>query len=307
MDETRDWLIVHSFYIQDKNTPFVTVGAALRIGTKYEFSMLRQEALRRIVICFPAELGAFQAHMSAEVACDTSRCPFTWDRTTSLAVCYFASRFNLFELLPAALYRCATQNTLSELFSIVSTPATKGEHPYPLSIEDFRKCLEAREYLVSRTRSIQQIISNCWPWPSGCQHQNRCVAAVKNMIFCLHERSVITDCDALRPLEGWIFGFRETKKQATLNPPPDLLCRTCVAHKMSSINEHQRETWEYIRTNLCSLTVSHSEPAMSIVCLNPAIRFKVTDTKCLSPMSGLGEHLHWRQTDRLIYKDSGVD
>ncbi|KAI0091055.1 hypothetical protein BDY19DRAFT_679462 [Irpex rosettiformis] len=76
---------VDSFTKSGQRVEFSVIAAALRLGTKYAFHAIRQEALRRISLCYPKELKEFQAH--GEELCDSPRCPIFWSSTDCIKLC----------------------------------------------------------------------------------------------------------------------------------------------------------------------------------------------------------------------------
>lgn len=224
-------------------------------------------------MCFPTELETLQDHIAEHWPCPTCCSSIPWHWTTSLAALHLINsrRLNLVEILPGALYRCVTEYSLSDIFSVVATPNTEYKYPYPLTPEDFKLCfkLEASEYLAGRVRRIQRIISNSkTAWE--CKNPYHCTSATTTMALEFQERFPYTERDALHRMRSWLMRFEKANRSQPVGAilPPNCLCRACEAGKLALIEEHQRETWKYLRTELCASTVSRSMPTTLIyLCL----------------------------------------
>ncbi|KAI0697613.1 hypothetical protein BC835DRAFT_1270241, partial [Cytidiella melzeri] len=84
--------------------PLTTIAAALRVGTKYAFDAIREEALRRISVCYPKDLAYL--HVCKPDDEDTA-CSASWGNTDCIAIFHLARQLGLDDIIPAALYKCA--------------------------------------------------------------------------------------------------------------------------------------------------------------------------------------------------------
>ena len=88
----------------------------LRIGTKYDVDLVRDEAVRRLRQCFPEDLDRYVTPHTSSKASESkswSNTRYCFEASTSLShedcigVINLARSFDLDDLLPAALYACA--------------------------------------------------------------------------------------------------------------------------------------------------------------------------------------------------------
>ena len=105
---------------------------------------------------------------------------------------HLSRRFDLVEVLPAALYKCASELSISTLFSSLNA---SNKHPYCLSAAELKECLETRDYLASQTRINRQVFAN-GEVSIGCVDSERCKATLKEMVFEYYKEIQATDCDA---------------------------------------------------------------------------------------------------------------
>ncbi|KAI0085472.1 hypothetical protein BDY19DRAFT_449067 [Irpex rosettiformis] len=238
-----------SFYDKTHPIDFATAAAGLRIGTKYSFMNIRQEALRRISTCYPAELHAMQTHgpgLQATGLHCTSNCPITWDAEDCIAVFHLARCFNLNELIPAALYRCTTHVSISSLFAAA---ADQDNQLHTLSQEELEDCIQAREVLFIENARLYNIFSELEPSPD-CTDSSRtdpvCVNAMKNMLANAHKENFMHQNHPLVKLDHWIAFFQDSEHHS------HTICDSCVSYFTIEARMRQKQIWIELRTRFCS-------------------------------------------------------
>ena len=182
-------------------------------------------------------------------------CPIIWDNLAPIALVHICCSLNLTEVLPAALYKCASEQPISALFAAL---VAKDNCLYSLSIDEFKECVETRDYLAEQTRMIYQSLLN-GETATGCTDVLRCAAKMKDMVVEYHKNSRMVDLGALRALKSWLtsstqtpFGFFFGNPQHSSN----ILCGNCASHTLAALEKRQKEIWKYLRTKFCAPAVS---------------------------------------------------
>ena len=230
---------------------FSVIAAALRLGTKYSFQAIRQEALRRISLCYPKDLKDFQLH--GEEPCDSPQCSIVWGPFDPIAVLNFARQYDLPDFVPAALYKCANHVSLSGLF-LATTQAVGRYHK--LSFEDLQDCIRAREYLAEENALLYNAFSELGSAENIVQNRfgihPHCADGIKTMILDAHNSTFTEGRDALDPLDSWISLYGDHEE--------DPLCARCVRTLRQLVNGRQLITWSTLSKMFCPTSVR--SPAM---------------------------------------------
>ncbi|KAI0783917.1 hypothetical protein BC629DRAFT_1440631 [Irpex lacteus] len=151
---------LRSFYRNTEKAPFMTVAAALRLGTKYGFESMRQEALRRISVCYAKDLD--DLHTSADDCSDPVKCPIAWESERDcIAVFHLARQLGLDDLVPAALYRCANDVSIEQLFEAAAV--SNDDRLYMLSYQELQDCIQSRQELLAYSIKLSPVPSKIEP------------------------------------------------------------------------------------------------------------------------------------------------
>ncbi|KAI0684713.1 hypothetical protein BC835DRAFT_1310434 [Cytidiella melzeri] len=144
---------VAAFYKEHLQVPLTTIAAALRVGTKYAFDAIREEALRRISVCYPKDLAYL--HVCKPDDEDTA-CSASWGNTDCIAIFHLARQLGLDDIIPAALYN-----------------RSRGGGLHILSLSELKDCMQAREDLLLDNLRFYNNILNTDPSPTMLGHRDR--------------------------------------------------------------------------------------------------------------------------------------
>lgn len=165
-------------------------------------------------------------------------------------------------MLPAALYKCASELSISSLFEALNAT---NKHPYVLSAEDLKECLETRDYLANQNRNIYRLFQDYGSNNNICYSEERCAAVMKEMVFDHYKGTQATDCNVLRRLSQWIPLFTQTAKKSSTGSSPNRLCQSCVAAKLSEAECQQEEIWRHLQAKF-------EAPSVCIMCpISPSV------------------------------------
>lgn len=155
---------MHRFYNASQPASFAVVSAALEFGSKYQIESIRQEALRRLRICFPPTLAAFHSdntpdgvltHLPASSTGCQER-PIVIYESNTPAVVNLARKFDLPELLPAAFYVCATLPV-----TILLSPRPGDRSDERLAPADLCLCFQVRDAMFEQcSRQLSFLFDN---------------------------------------------------------------------------------------------------------------------------------------------------
>ncbi|KAI0091080.1 hypothetical protein BDY19DRAFT_680917 [Irpex rosettiformis] len=155
------------FYSRATRVPFLIVAAAIRLGYKYAFNEIKDEALRRISLCYPRDWkkSHWDSHWHGgsnqeqpETSADAEgipACQIVWNPTGSIVVFHLARQLGLDDLVPAALYRCANDLSVESLFAATN----QKDRFFTLSQSELQDCIQAREDLSAHNVSLYGILS----------------------------------------------------------------------------------------------------------------------------------------------------
>lgn len=183
-------------------------------------------------------------------------CPIIWDNLAPIALVHLCCSLKLTEVLPAALYKCASEQPVSALFAAL---VANDNSLYSLTTDELKECMETRDYLAEQTRIMYQSLLN-GETATGCADVLRCGAKMKDMVIEYHKTSHMVDFGALRALKSWvtsstlayggIFGIPKNSSNA--------LCAICASHVLAAIEKRQKEVWQNLRAKFCAPTVSQT-------------------------------------------------
>lgn len=224
--------------------------AALRIGTKYGFNDIREEALRRISICYPKNLKDLQSHGER---C-SSACPVIWEEegASSIAILSFARQLDLIDLLPAALYRCSAVLIPSWILHS-GIQADPDNDYFLLSPQEVVDCIKTREELHNQNIRIYAALETMTPGPQCPERDNgersRCMKTVKSFILGSLRSTHFEEHAALAPLNSHVTDF-------IFGPPKRFICQSCEANIYTTAIEKQEEIWSklYRRCNTADVS-----------------------------------------------------
>lgn len=210
--------------------------AALRIGTKYGFNDIRQEALRRISTCYPKSLKDLQSHGE----CCKPTCPVIWEQegASSIAILSLARRLGLIDLLPAALYRCTALRPRWILRSGIQ--AYPDNDYFVLTPQEVEDCIETREELHSQNIAIYADLETMTPGAQCPERdigkRSRCIRTVREFVLnCLRSASLDRP-DPLSAMDTTITEFVSARPKRTM-------CESCEARVYATIAEKQGKVW----------------------------------------------------------------
>ncbi|KAI0091069.1 hypothetical protein BDY19DRAFT_933534 [Irpex rosettiformis] len=195
----------HSFYRTTVQISFDTAAAALRLGSKYRFEEMRREALRRISACYAEDLTKVHIH-AEDSSDDSSKCPILWGKEDCIAVFHLARQLSLGGLIPAALYRCANDVSIDQLFQAVASHSRL----YILSLQELRDCVQSRADLISENIQRYRMALEMKPDvpcalanSSWWQTSNiSCPQAMKNVVASAYRKGRFDGALALSPMDG---------------------------------------------------------------------------------------------------------
>ncbi len=227
--------------------------AALRIGTKYGFNDITQEALRRISICYPKSLKDLQSHGER---CKPT-CPVIWEEegASSIAIFSLARQLGLVDLLPAALYQCCVM--LRPCWLLLSGIKVVPENDYCyLTQQEVEDCLETRDELLSQNIKIYAALERMTPGPQCPERdsgeRSNCIRTVKDFVLNSLRFSLFARHDALSAIDPCMDYFLS-------GPPKRFICESCKANAYATVAEIQEETWSklYRRFNPTEVSTEH--------------------------------------------------
>lgn len=248
-----------SFYKNTEQIPFLTAAAALRLGTKYGFKEMREEALRRISACYPKDLQ--NLHTGANDCDDPGRCPIAWKEGDCIAVLHLARQLGLDDLVPAALYRCANDVSIEQLFTAAATRT--GVHS--LTFQELQDCMQSRRELLAVNIKLydmfSQMVPACVRAPQeptadggpddteGRLQESKCRQRMKDILVWAHRDGSLDASLALFPMDAWI----------DYNVEPDALCSICGSNLKSTHSGQREEIWAGLRNKYCTNVVKFEE------------------------------------------------
>jgi hypothetical protein len=208
-----------TFY-KEEQKPFTLVSAMLRLGKKYEFDQLRDDAVARLERSFPSNLADFQNREGRAQIIDYPG--FVYDAVN------LARETELLSILPAALY-CASAlpTSLAEIHKniIYGLPGADGKRVY-LSTADKALCILATSTLLAKQWS------GSYRW------------LINAKVEFPHPRCAV-GCDTIRDNvlgESMLFaiGFFPLKE--------GILCAQCTTIALNKLRDGEAKLWDLLPT-----------------------------------------------------------
>ncbi|KAI0783906.1 hypothetical protein BC629DRAFT_1518042 [Irpex lacteus] len=232
-----------SFYNDSAPLPGETAIATLRLGTKYGFSDIKQEAMRRISICYPKELRELQEH-GQHVECDNT-CPVIWNKENAVAVFSLARQLGLDDLLQAAFYRCCM---LSCRWLFLSAAESLPQNLYfVLTPQELQDCITFKTLLHVENVKLYKALQGMAPC-NMCPNRERgqrspCIKTIHAFILDSLRLGDVQMHDALSPLDALIVSF------VARSPPKRSLCDSCADAAHDIVFANQEMIWAGMRNN----------------------------------------------------------
>ena len=241
--------------------PFHTVAAALRLGSKYAIHALRNEALRRLRKCYPADWrnGHWDEHVfytdygdrtDAQLITkefdDSPDCSVAFHRYNSIAVLHLARQLGLDELIPAALYLCACNISMDELFAAVTHPKDRY---CVLTLAELQDCIQAQNDLsIARSRLYEafselQTSPTCTRQTNGTDELEPCSIAMAVITARAHRERWITGENVFDENMGIVlqeFAYGE-----------GMLCDPCSSYVCNIASQRRDAAWAALRKKFC--------------------------------------------------------
>ncbi|TCD68379.1 hypothetical protein EIP91_010888 [Steccherinum ochraceum] len=144
------------------------ISAWLRLGTKYQLDLLRDEAMKKLAQRYPETLKDYDAWVTQSNPSDESR--WSQERGDIIAV-NLARKFDLHGLLPAAFLACS-QLSIKRLVVDPEHTGPDYEDLTILSFADLRRCLSGREQL-------HDFYMSRYHFPPTCRSSASCESTIK--------------------------------------------------------------------------------------------------------------------------------
>ncbi len=237
-------LAAGSFYDYQVPLHFKEVAVALEMAIKYSFNTIRQHALRRMSFFYPKDIAStvdtkhcihLFPNQREETPCLLWDNPYNQDAP---AVLHLALKHGLDDLLPMALYACATFMRLDQLttFPYEGTPT--------LTHTEIITCVHAREFLWDQRRSLLQIFTRWVDSPqclfSGYERKDhQCASAAQRRAFELVDKDIYWKM--LDPASNFVPDAPQYPSSAPS------LCEYCIEHTREAIFDLQQATWDTLR------------------------------------------------------------
>ncbi len=243
------------FYGRANQVPFGIIAAALRLGQKYSFNVMHDEALRRLRCCFPKDRTLLYRYCDvdsdiepADIEENLSIRPVRLEDKDCIAVFHLARQLGLNELVPAALYRCANDVSIEELFAAAGRTKLGVDK---LTLGELQDCMRAREFLSDETSAFRTVLSRLRPGADCARmeaHQKKssCIVVTNILAAAAHEGKIMGRREALDPSHFWISNY------AAHNNPQHVLCEPCSSSLTSIYKERQDGIWQRLGETFCS-------------------------------------------------------
>ncbi|KAJ7627207.1 hypothetical protein FB45DRAFT_1029564 [Roridomyces roridus] len=135
-------------FFQKPQKTFDQVAAMWRLGKKYEFEELRDEALERLEACYPSTLDKFKINVDQA---RTQTQPIAHYPGMHIDAIKFARETGLVAILPAAYYACNNKKSQRDILEeIMDGVLMEGGSRAHLSDNDKRVCILATSTLMQR-------------------------------------------------------------------------------------------------------------------------------------------------------------
>ncbi|KAJ7502964.1 hypothetical protein B0H11DRAFT_2274382 [Mycena galericulata] len=170
-------------FLTQKALPFPPIAALVRLGRKYDFRELLEEAIERIMFENPTTLKEYDARHDSR---PLTFAQFAWNSHITTRIVPYAGILsdmltvarenNIFSALPCAYYRLLEYSTQEEVFDGLPRP---GETSPSLAPIDIRRCVLGREKLVQaqwKTGNTQEWLILGSSYYSGCTSSRKCTA-----------------------------------------------------------------------------------------------------------------------------------
>ena len=243
------------------------MAAALRLGSKYALHELRDEALRRLRKCYAADWGNdhWTLHLSyesdysnvagAQSIADNSTqlfnggpdCPVVFNRHNSIAVLHLARQFGLNDLVPAALYRCACDFDIDELFAATASPKDRY---CVLTLAELQDCIQVQNDLAVARSRLYEALSHlqtspaCTQTPDSADTLEPCSIVMAIITSKLHSCQYFTDTiDILDDDMGIML--------QEFDDGEENLCAPCFSYICSIAATKQKAAWAALCKKFC--------------------------------------------------------
>ncbi|KAI0342614.1 hypothetical protein BDW22DRAFT_1330030 [Trametopsis cervina] len=233
------------FYKDSIPAPFRSVTAALHLGSKLMIDTIREEAVARLALCFPASLADFHDYISMS---PTHRPvthyhvvyqrPIVMEQTDAIAVFHLARVFGLRDIGRAALYTC-TQLPSTVLFQAVRSD---GGAVRTFFMSDLQTCVEAKSLMQDMRFGLSgALLQTRYISPANCTRKGvdgidlDCDLGILSLVAALVENEVLVGepLDALCSLKIWLKGIA-----------PRYICDGCLDRALSLQWEARKQVWK---------------------------------------------------------------
>lgn len=222
----------------DKNQPlsFWAISAMLRLGTKYQFDDIREEAISRLRIYFPSSLADFRNELTTPRGPVASDYPKVfWHSNTisdfncnhSLIVVTLARTFELNDLIPSAMFVCSALAFEVMVFGVEDAYGNTVK----LSSDDLLLCLRGRELLVGRNLTNVKFLFE-GDLSMKCENNDACIESHRLMLTAYGKGDWVVDGSPLQD-SGWIQRGAVSKG----------MCPPCVRALVKSYDAQRQDLW----------------------------------------------------------------
>ena len=214
-------LFIFSYqFDDDKPQTFSVVAAFARLGTKYDFRQLRNEAVKRLTFMFPSRLEDM-GNIHIEGNCIIAETGLIFEAIN------LARETNMLFLLPAAMEYCCAVHTIHDILNGVQRP---NKTPIFLSVEDQTACLSGWYELIHRQaeETYRWLDRNAEGtlFPE-CQRRSRCTDGRRRIFYSMSHP--VTCCVPLEPWQG-----ADWEKH---------MCATCNAASQAQHERGRQNVW----------------------------------------------------------------
>lgn len=201
----------------------------LRLGSKYQISHIRNEAIRRLNICFPSTMAEYDRLYTN--GAHPGFFPAIYNERQSIIILNLARSFQLQNLIPVALYNCC-QLSCESLFRGVENESGGLEC---LSPEDLRLCLIVREKMQERMSVAARMMVSPRPCQS-CRTRNVCRQALLDMVDPFQSSLIGNTANPLRVMTRWLRAYGGWRK----------LCQGCLKQLTAKWHNEREVAWKVL-------------------------------------------------------------
>lgn len=202
---------------------------------------MKQEALCRISACYTKDLARLRTHEGDSD--NATECPISWKAEDCMGVLHLARQLDLDELIPAALYRCANDVTLDQIFQA----AAEHQRLHTLTFQELQDCVCSRNDLITENIKLYDMFSELQPKRQVFRCKTEGEGRIdmhtdqRRMVWCAHKDGFFHGSLALHPMDKWIDDWTK----------PGQICPSCGEHFKCTNARRRSEIWSLLASKYC--------------------------------------------------------